>query len=236
MFMRKGIDQLQQMSQQIQQLQSDLDEWLSQAKQLEEQLKDQINQLNQEMSDIEAQITQFDTQIIELTEQQTNLENASKADLERAKSLLEDINKDHKNQKTDNQKLRDECDSLHLQIGEEQAAVGTAATRRETLAQQLAKMKDEFKKMRGLASQDISSIDVLRTYVALYNNVFATRPHVRALGLLHGPKAEWNKEEFAKTLAVSEIVIEECIEDLIRAELITWDEKGENVRLLARLF
>ncbi|MFX1254594.1 MAG: hypothetical protein ACFFCZ_23475 [Promethearchaeota archaeon] len=234
--MQKGIDQLHQMSLQMQQLQSDLDQWLSQAKQVEEQLKNQIGQLNQEMSDIEAQITQLDNQIIGLTEQQTNLENTSKSDLEKAKNLLADISKDHETQKTANQKLRDEYDSLQLQIGEEQAAVGTAATRRETLAQQLSSMKDEFKKMRGLASQDISSIDVLRTYIALYNNVFATRPHVRALGLLHGPKAEWTKEEFAKTLAVSESVVEECIEDLIRAELITWDEAGESVHLLARLF
>ncbi|MFX1532723.1 MAG: hypothetical protein ACFFDI_00665 [Promethearchaeota archaeon] len=234
--MQKGIDQLQQISLQMQQLQSDLDQWLSQAKQFEEQLKHRVNQINKEISDIEAQITQLDNQNIELTEQQTNLQNTSKADLERAKSLLEGIKKDHENQKIENQKLRDEYDSLQLQIGEEQAAVGTAATRRETLAQQLVSMKDEFRKMQGLASQDISSIDVLRTYMALYNKVFATRPHVRALGLLHGPKAEWNKEEFAKTLAVSEAVVEECIEDLIRAELITWDETGENVRLLARLF
>ena len=90
--------------------------------------------------------------------------------------------------------------------------------------------------MSGFASQNISIVHVLRTYTALYRNVYATQPHVRALGLLHGPKGAWTKVELAKTLAVSEGTVEECIDDLLRAELITWDEEGQNVRLLTRLF
>ncbi|MFX0091779.1 MAG: hypothetical protein ACFFBD_08450 [Candidatus Hodarchaeota archaeon] len=234
--MPKGIDELQQVNKQIQQLQSNLDNLLNLARQAEDELRSQMSQLDQEIKTIEEETTNTEVQIRELSNQLSGLQNDSKTRLERDKSLLERTEKDLTALKTEIDGLRKNHEDLIFQIGESGNAVGSATAQRENLVRQLSNLQAEFRKKQGLESTDITSVDILKTYMALYEKVYAKSPHVRALGLLHGPKSDWNQVELAKTLAASEMVITECIEDLVRAELIAWDEKRESVRLLTRLF
>jgi hypothetical protein len=125
-----------------------------------------------------------------------------------------------------------------------------ALKERETVTKEDAKIREEYasiqeqlskisKMYQELSTKRDEAIDVrelLSIYIVLLEEVFQGRPHAKILFLLHGDRAQLNREAITKASGVQPAVVLKSIHDLAAANLVKYDMEQQTVELVRKLY
>jgi len=96
-------------------------------------------------------------------------------------------------------------------------------------------MCDLLKKAGGKEASQEDLRGILQIYITLMEEVFSGRAHFKVLSIIHGEKEIWKRKELVKSTGISEIKLRSVLGDLVRANMIIYDEEDASVRLIKRL-
>ena len=106
---------------------------------------------------------------------------------------------------------------------------------RDTLAEELQRVANLYKEMTGRQANDEEIKEVLGIYITLMEEVFSGRSHFKVLSIIHGEKEIWSRAELVKSTGISEINLRSILGDLVRANMIVYDEETATIKLLKRI-
>jgi predicted transcriptional regulator len=94
-----------------------------------------------------------------------------------------------------------------------------------------------YKDLSGSVDTNINIKHILSVYVTLLENVFEGKPHAKILLLLnsHEPH-QITRQELNQTLGFSAAIVLHSIHELLRAELIDYEDETGLVTLKERIF
>ena len=106
---------------------------------------------------------------------------------------------------------------------------------RDLLAEELQRIGRLYEEATGKQASQEDLKEVLKLYITLMEEVFSGRAHFKILSVIHGEKEVWTREELVKSTGFAEIKLRSVLGDLVRANLIEYDEEQATVKLLHRI-
>ena len=106
---------------------------------------------------------------------------------------------------------------------------------RDSLADELQRIAKLYEEMTGKQAKQEDLRDVLSIYITLMEEVFSGRAHFKVLSVMHGEKEFWTRYELSKSTGFPEITLRSVIGDLVRANMIDYDEENDIINLKKRL-
>lgn len=159
-------------------------------------------------------------------EQATKMLEKDKDSLEREKQLLE----------TEKLKLEKEKDEKEQKIGE-------LTSEQLRLLDEYKNLKIELKKFMKIAQdQEESEFNferikaLLSITMLLIQEIWQGQPHYRILLTLHGEREEMTREQLKNTTGISGAMVLRAIHELVKIDLVEYDEERSIVKLKKRLF
>jgi len=149
-------------------------------------------------------------------------ETELKAHLEDASKQLEDLSAESQMSR----QARDEMIKENIRMKAELDHVSQELERVSGDLQQLAKAKDRKVEMR----------EVLALSMTLLVEVFGAQPHSKLLYLLHGQKADMDRDTLIKASGIAGAAVRKALADLDAAKLVKYDVNTGRVKLLKRIF
>jgi len=166
-------------------------------------------------------------------EQATKMLEADKAQLELEKTNLE------------NEKiiLEEETQKLEKEKQERDQKIGSLTEEQKRLLKEYASLKVELKKLAKVAEEshesefDFERIKVLLSITQLLiSEIWQGQPHYRILLTLHGEKEEMSREHIKNTTGISGAMVLRAVHELVKIDVLEYDEDTSMVKLKRRLF
>ena len=108
-------------------------------------------------------------------------------------------------------------------------------TERDSLAQELQRIGTLYEGLTGKQANQEELRGILSIYITLMEEVFSGRAHFKVLSIVHGEKEVWERQELVKSTGISEIKLRSVLGDLVRANMIFYNEEDATIRLIKRL-
>ena len=185
----------------------------------------------QDLEEKQTTIRRLNERIQELESQATALE-AEKEALSAEKNALEaDLRQQLQSLETEKVSLFTEKDSL---AGELQRK----AAEYDNLLRQFENISSEFKSLREKEEVSLDVQQLLSLYVALVEDIYAARPHIRILWLLHGAKGitGMSRDEVTKASGFEPIAVLSAIHDLANSGFLGYNVETQLITLERRIF
>ena len=162
----------------------------------------------------------------EQLEQATRMLESNKDSLEREKLLLEK-----------------EKQKLEKEKAEKEQKIGELTTEQLRLLDEYKNLKIELKKFMKIAQdQEESEFNferikaLLSITMLLIQEIWQGQPHYRILLTLHGEREEMSREQLKNTTGISGAMVLRAIHELVKIDLVEYDEEQSKVKLKKRLF
>lgn len=123
--------------------------------------------------------------------------------------------------------LEAERDELRKKYEDAQSKVTHIESQLESTVAKLEDISQDQKK-------DIDALQLLDIYLVLMGEVFAAASHVRVLFILHGEKELYNLDELAAASGYPKLQIRQTIFELRNANILSFNEDTNEVKLLQR--
>jgi len=166
-------------------------------------------------------------------EQATNMLEADKSQLELEKANLE----------SETKKLEEETQKLELEKQERDQKIGSLTEEQKRLLKEYASLKVELKKLAKVAEEsqesefDFERIKALLSITQLLiSEIWQGQPHYRILLTLHGEKEEMSREHIKNTTGISGAMVLRAVHELVKIDVLEYDEDTSMVKLKRRLF
>jgi len=167
------------------------------------------------------------------------LEN-EKEQLEQATLMLE---KEKENLEKEKQLLEVEKQNLEKEKEEKEQKIGQLTTEQLRLLDEYKNLKIELKKFMKIAQdQEESEFNferikaLLSITMLLIQEIWQGQPHYRILLTLHGEREEMTREQLKNTTGISGAMVLRAIHELVKIDLVEYDEDRSLVKLKKRLF
>jgi chromosome segregation ATPase len=169
----------------------------------------------------------------ELLEQEKN-------QLEQATKMLE---KDKDSLEKEKQLLEIEKQKLEKEKEEKEQKIGELTSEQLRLLDEYKNLKIELKKFMKIAQdQEESEFNferikaLLSITMLLIQEIWQGQPHYRILLTLHGEREQMTREQLKNTTGISGAMVLRAIHELIKIDLVEYDEERSLVKLKKRLF
>lgn len=166
-------------------------------------------------------------------EQATKMLEADKSQLELEKANLE----------SETKKLEEETQKLELEKQERDQKIGSLTEEQKRLLKEYASLKVELKKLAKVAEEsqesefDFERIKALLSITQLLiSEIWQGQPHYRILLTLHGEKEEMSREHIKNTTGISGAMVLRAVHELVKIDVLEYDEDTSMVKLRRRLF
>ncbi len=166
-------------------------------------------------------------------EQATKMLEADKAQLELEKTNLEG----------EKIILEEETQKLEKEKQERDQKIGSLTEEQKRLLKEYASLKVELKKLAKVAEEshesefDFERIKVLLSITQLLiSEIWQGQPHYRILLTLHGEKEEMSREHIKNTTGISGAMVLRAVHELVKIDVLEYDEDTSMVKLKRRLF
>jgi len=166
-------------------------------------------------------------------EQATKMLEADKSQLELEKANLEG----------DKKKLEEETQKLEQEKQERDQKIGSLTEEQKRLLKEYASLKVELKKLAKVAEEshesefDFERIKALLSITQLLiSEIWQGQPHYRILLTLHGEKEEMSREHIKNTTGISGAMVLRAVHELVKIDVLEYDEDTSMVKLKRRLF
>ena len=105
-----------------------------------------------------------------------------------------------------------------------------------SVQEELNKLSAMYKDLAGTADANINIKQILSVYVTLLEHVFAGQPHAKILLLLNSHEShKITRQELNQTLGFSAAVVLHSIHELLRAELVDYEDETGLVTLRQKM-
>jgi len=167
--------------------------------------------------------------------------------LEREKNQLEQatkmLEKDKDSLEKEKQLLEIEKQKLEKEKEEKEQKIGELTSEQLRLLDEYKNLKIELKKFMKIAQdQEESEFNferikaLLSITMLLIREIWQGQPHYRILLTLHGEREEMTREQLKNTTGISGAMVLRAIHELIKIDLVEYDEERSLVKLKKRLF
>jgi chromosome segregation ATPase len=163
-----------------------------------------------------------------------------KEHLEQATKMLE---KDKNNLESEKQLLETEKQKLEQEKEEKEQKIGELTSEQLRLLDEYKNLKVELKKFMKIAQdQEESEFNferikaLLSITMLLIQEIWQGQPHYRILLTLHGEREEMTREQLKNTTGISGAMVLRAIHELVKIDLVEYDEERSLVKLKKRLF
>ncbi len=163
-----------------------------------------------------------------------------KEQLEQATKMLE---KDKDNLEREKQLLETEKQKLEKEKEEKEQKIGELTSEQLRLLDEYKNLKVELKKFMKIAQdQEESEFNferikaLLSITMLLIQEIWQGQPHYRILLTLHGEREEMTREQLKNTTGISGAMVLRAIHELVKIDLVEYDEEHSLVKLKKRLF
>jgi len=149
-------------------------------------------------------------------------------------------------------KMRELVINLNEQLQTLRAEKTSLSSEKDSLAIELQRKAEEYdalmKQFEGISAEfqsiqekEETSLDVrqlLALYVALVEDIYAARPHIRILWLLHGPKGAvgMTRQEVTKASGFEPAAVLAAIHDLANSGFLGYNAENQQITLERRIF
>ncbi|MFX0045756.1 MAG: hypothetical protein ACFE8Z_07905, partial [Candidatus Hermodarchaeota archaeon] len=120
--------------------------------------------------------------------------------------------------------LRKERDELQAEMDE----ITGKLERVSELYRETAAEKDKLQE-----KVDVS--DLLAIYIVLIENIFGGKPHARVLYTLHNTKTAITRKNIESSTGIMPTAVIKAIHDLRNADLVSYDEESQEVKLIKEI-
>ena len=163
-----------------------------------------------------------------------------KEQLEQATKMLE---KDKNSLEMEKELLETEKQKLEKEKEEKEQKIGELTSEQLRLLDEYKNLKVELKKFMKIAQdQEESEFNferikaLLSITMLLIQEIWQGQPHYRILLTLHGEREEMTREQLKNTTGISGAMVLRAIHELVKIDLVNYDEERSIVKLKKRLF
>jgi hypothetical protein len=122
------------------------------------------------------------------------------------------------------EELRRERDELRAEMDE----INSKLERVSELYRETSAEKEKLQE-----KVDVS--DLLAIYIILIENIFGGKPHARVLYTLHNTKSAITRKNIEASTGIMATAVMKAIHDLRNAELVSYDEETQEVKLIKEI-
>ncbi|MCK5239188.1 MAG: hypothetical protein KAR33_06555, partial [Candidatus Thorarchaeota archaeon] len=135
--------------------------------------------------------------------------------------------------------IKDDTDKLSA--GKDEEIAGIIQERDELKAEmeqinsQLAKVSELYRETsaeKEKLEEKVDISDLLAIYIVLIENIFGGKPHARVLYTLHNTKTAITRKNIISSTGIMPTAVTKAIHDLRNAELVTYDDETQEVKLI----
>ncbi len=109
------------------------------------------------------------------------------------------------------------------------------ADERDLLAEELLRIGKLYEEVTGKQANQQDLKEVLNLYITLLEEVFSGRTHFKVMSIMHGEKEIWTRDELAKSIGTTEIILRSVLGELARANMIEYNEENATAKLKKRI-
>jgi chromosome segregation ATPase len=161
---------------------------------------------------------------------------------EQKKQEIEKLLADHQSMISKISSLQNEKNSVQSQIenlktnfSQLSSEKETVQNERDSLAEELQRVGKLYEELTGKQAKQEDVRGILSIYITLMEEVFSGRAHFKVLSVIHGEKEIWKRSELVKSTGISEIKLRSVIGDLVRANMIEYNEEEATLKLIKRV-
>jgi archaellum component FlaC len=191
-----------------------------------DELRNSVARLLEEHGRLSSDINKCTSEAEELRSAKREAEEKAWAAEERANSaeseletLRSDTTKD-----SEIEELRRERDELRAEMDE----INSKLERVSELYRETSAEKEKLQE-----KVDVS--DLLAIYIILIENIFGGKPHARVLYTLHNTKSAITRKNIEASTGIMATAVMKAIHDLRNAELVSYDEETQEVKLIKEI-
>ncbi len=184
-----------------------------------EKMLDEIDRLGTEVEKASGDAEQLRTEKREAEEKAWAAEEKAQKAEEELETLKSDTAKDD-----EIATLKGERDALQAEMDEITGKLERVSELYRETAAEKEKLQEKV---------DVS--DLLAIYIMLIENIFGGKPHARVLYTLHNTKAAITRKNIEASTGVMPTAVIKAIHDLRNADLVSFDEESQEVKLIKEI-
>ena len=215
--------------------------------------KNTLNVIDGTLRSVEENFKKF-IEVLETAKNELIVLENDKAQLSHDKELLESekeqleqatimLEKDKASLESQKQLLETEKQKLEKEKEEKEEKIGELTSEQLRLLDEYKNLKIELKKFMKIAQdQEESEFNferikaLLSITMLLIQEIWQGQPHYRILLTLHGEREEMTREQLKNTTGISGAMVLRAIHELVKIDLVEYDEERSLVKLKKRLF
>ena len=131
--------------------------------------------------------------------------------------------------------VKEEKESMASTIASISEEKDEISKEKDLLAEELQRIGKLYEEATGKQASQEDLKEVLKLYITLMEEVFSGRAHFKVLSIIHGEKEVWTREELVKSTGFAEIKLRSVLGELVRADMIEYDEEQAIIQLKRRI-
>jgi predicted RNase H-like nuclease (RuvC/YqgF family) len=168
-------------------------------------------------------------------DKETNIYEQKKHEIEKLLTDNQSMISKIANLQDENQSVQSQMEGLKTDLSTLSSEKEEIKMERDFLAEELQRIGRLYQDLTGKQANQEDLRGILSIYITLMEEVFSGRAHFKVLSIIHGEKGIWKRKELAKSIGISEIKLRSVLGDLVRANMIVYDEENASIRLIKRL-
>ena len=210
-----------------------------------ETILSQLDELKTSVSQALDQIESLETETEELRSARREAEEKVWASEEEIKKISQEIDQ-----------IKSERDEHKSKIAELEESISSFETSKNEAVSELQRERDELKaemdeitgKLTRVSElyreasaekeklqEKVDVSDLLAIYIMLLETVFYGKPHARILYMLHDTKAPISRKNIAQSSGIQPAVVQKAIFDLANADLVSYNDETQEVKLIKEI-
>ena len=191
-----------------------------------DELRNSVARLLEEYEQLSSDIDRYTSETEELRSAKREAEEKAWAAEERANSAESELNTLRSDTTKDSEieELRQERDELRSEMDE----INSKLERVSELYRETSAEKEKLQE-----KVDVS--DLLAIYIILIENIFGGKPHARVLYTLHNTKSAITRKNIEASTGIMATAVMKAIHDLRNADLVSYDEETQEVKLIKEI-
>ncbi|MHA2162019.1 MAG: hypothetical protein ACXABF_06325 [Candidatus Thorarchaeota archaeon] len=168
--------------------------------------------------------------------------NVLSSELDAAKAVIEDTDSKLKEKEAESATLKTQIDDIESSKGE---AVDAVTRERDELRAEMDEINSKLSRVSELyqevsAEKDklqekVDVSDLLAIYIMLIENIFGGKPHARVLYTLHNTKTAITRKNIESSTGIMPTAVMKAIHDLRNAELVSYYDESQEVKLIKEI-
>ncbi len=179
--------------------------------------------------------TNFQKRLVDSNDTDVNIYEQKKYEIEQLMTKHESFLSKISNLQQEKDSTRKQADQLKTDLENLSEDKKLIENERNYLSQELSRVGKLFEELTGKQAKDEDLQGILNIYLTLMEEVFSGRAHFKVLSIMHGEKEIWKRRELVTSTGFSEIIIRKVLGELVRANLIVYDEEQASVKLVQRI-